>query len=192
MLNILWMIILIIILFLIILLIMGIRITFEYNKTGSEFEGCLKILILRKIKIYSTEFPSKDSTTDDGEKKEKDRNIKNIIELAKPCFKDLLNYLKTILNSIRINKIQNHFIIGMDSFADTGKYIGIIWGVLSIINPIDRNLKISAEPSFNGSRLDGRGTNEIEIRIINLIVPTVRLILNKDIRLLIRGVLDER
>ena len=192
MLNILWMIILLIILFLIILLIMGIRITFEYNKTGSEFEGCLKILILRKIKIYSTEFPSKDVNTDDGEKKEKDQNIKNIIELAKPCFKDLLNYLKTILNSIRINKIQNHFIIGMDSFADTGKYIGIIWGVLAVINPIDRNLKISAEPSFNRSRLDGRGTNEIEIRIIKLIVPTVRLILNKDIRLLIRGVLDER
>ena len=80
----------------------------------------------------------------------------------------------------------------MDSFADTGKYIGIIWGVLAVINPIDRNLKISAEPSFNGSRLDGKGTNEIEIRIIKLIVPTVRLILNKDIRLLIRGVLDER
>ena len=186
------MIILIIILFLIILLIMGIKITFEYNKTGSEFEGCLKILILRKIKIYSTEFPSKDSPSDDGEKKEKDRNIKNIIELAKPCFKDLLNYLNTILNSIRIKKIHNHFIIGMDSFADTGKYIGIIWGVLAVINPIDRNLKISAEPSFNGSRLDGKGTNEIEIRIIKLIVPTVRLILNKDIRLLIRGVLDER
>lgn len=192
MLNILWMIILIIILFLIILLIMGIKITFEYNKTGSEFEGCLKILILRKIKVYSAEFPSKDSGDDEKEESKKDRNIKKIIELAKPCFKDILNYLKTILNSIRINKIQNHFIIGMDSFADTGKYIGIIWGVLSIINPIDRNLKISAEPSFNGSQLDGRGTNEIEIRIIKLIVPTVRLILNKDIRLLIRGVLDER
>ena len=192
MLNILWMIILIIILFLIILLIMGIKITFEYNKTGSEFEGCLKILILRKIKVYSAEFPSKDSGDDEKEESKKDRNIKKIIELAKPCFKDILNYLKTILNSIKINKIHNHFIIGMDSFADTGKYIGIIWGVLAIINPIDKNLKISAQPSFNGSQLDGKGINEIEIRIIKLIVPTIRLALNKDIRLLIRGVLDER
>ena len=50
MLNILWMIILIIILFIIILLIIGIRISLEYNKKGSEVKGCLKILIFKKIK----------------------------------------------------------------------------------------------------------------------------------------------
>ena len=79
----------------------------------------------------------------------------------------------------------------MESFADTGKYIGIIWGVLAIINPLHEKLKISAEPSFKGSTLDGKGVNEFEIYPLRIVAPTIRLLLNKDVRKLIRGVLDE-
>lgn len=194
MLNILGMIILIIILFIIILLIMGIKITFEYDKIGSEFKGCLKILIFKKLKIYSTQFPSqdndKDNDSDDEEKKQRD--MKKIINLAKPCLKDLIDYLKSALNIIDITKFKNHFIIGMDSFADTGKYIGIIWGILAVINPLHENLQLSAEPSFNGSQFDAKGTNELEIYPLKLIIPTVKLFLKKDVRTLIRGVWDER
>ena len=62
MLGILGMIILIIILFIILLLIIGIRISLEYVKNGSEFKGCIKILIFKKIKIYTLNFPAKDKT----------------------------------------------------------------------------------------------------------------------------------
>ena len=58
MLNILGMIILIIILFIIVLLLIGIRISLIYDKKGSELKGCLKILIFKKIKVYSTTYPS--------------------------------------------------------------------------------------------------------------------------------------
>ena len=43
-----------------------------------------------------------------------------------------------------------------------------------------------------GSRLDGRGTNEVEIYPLKLLVPTIRLISKKDVRTFIRGVWDER
>lgn len=194
MLNILWMIILIIILFIIILLVIGIKISFIYTKKESKINGCLKILILKKIKVYSLTFPSQDDCADENEKENegKKRDFKKILELAKPCFKDLMEFLKKTIKSVKIKKIQNHLIFGMDDYAETGKYIGIIWAVLAIINPLDKNLRISAEPTFNGSRLDAKGENEFEIYPLKLLIPVIKLVSKKEIRNLIRGVLDER
>ncbi|WP_296894450.1 DUF2953 domain-containing protein [uncultured Methanobrevibacter sp.] len=155
----------------------------------------MKILIFKKIKVYSITFPSDNADSDENDSEEKEpkkRDIKKLFELAKPCFNDFKTYLKSAFKIINIKRIENHLIFGMDSYADTGKYIGIIWGILSIINPMHKSLRLSAEPSFNGSRLDGRGTNEVEIYPLKLIVPTIRLISKKDVRTFIRGVWDER
>ena len=193
MLNILLMIILIIILFIIFLLLIGIKISFEYTKKGSEIKGCLKILIFKKIKIYTRHFPSEeDDKEDDKDEEKKERDIKKLFNLAKPCFDDFKIYLKSVLNIIKVKEIRNHLIFGMNSYADTGKYIGIIWAILATINPMHEKLKLSAEPSFEGSVIDGYGINEVEIYPLRLIVPTIRLILKKDVRIFIRGVLDER
>lgn len=194
MLNILLMIILIIILFLIILLLCGIKISFKYTKKGSKIKGCLKILIFKKIKIYARRFPSNDNDNDedDTDEEKKQRDIKKLFELARPCFSDFKTYLKSVLNTIKIKELQNHLIFGMASYADTGKYIGIIWAILAVINPMHEKLKLSAEPTFEGSVLDGYGTNEVEIYPLRLIVPTIRLISKKDVRIFIRGVWDER
>ena len=193
MLNILLMIILIIILFIIFLLLIGIKISFEYTKKGSEIKGCLKILIFKKIKIYTRHFPSEDDDKEDDEDEEKkERDIKKLFNLAKPCFDDFKIYLKSVLNIIKVKEIRNHLIFGMSSYADTGKYIGIIWAILATVNPMHEKLKLSAEPSFEGSVIDGYGINEVEIYPLRLIVPTIRLILKKDVRIFIRGVLDER
>ena len=192
MLNILGMIILIIILFIIILLIIGIKISFEYNMAGSEFKGCLKILIFKKIRVYTSHFPSEDDDSEDEDREHKKHDLKKIYNLAKPCFNDLIDYIRTALRSLKITRIENHIIFGMSSFADTGKYIGIIWAILATINPIDKNIMISAEPSFAGSRLDASGVNQVDVYPLKLLVPTIRLVLKKDVRLLIRGVLDER
>ena len=195
MLSILGMIILIIILFIIILLLLGIKISLNYEKKGSEIKGCLKILIFKKIKIISRQYPSEDQddTTEDNEDEEKkQRDIKKLFELAKPCFEDFKIFLKSCLDSISIKTLDNHLIFGMDDYADTGKYIGIIWAILASINPLHKKLKLSAEPSFNGSVLDGYGVNEIEIYFLKLIVPTIKLVSKKHVRKFIRGVLDER
>ncbi len=194
MLNILGMIILIIILFIIILLLTGIKIKFEYAKKGSEFKGCLKILIFKKINIYTRHFPSKDPREDDNTdgKEKKQKDMKKIILLAKPCLGDFLNYLKSVLKTMKIKKIENHIVFGSASYANTGKYIGIIWAVFSIINSLHSKIRLSAEPSFTGSVLDGHGINELDVYPLKILVPTVRLLLKKDVRKLIRSVVDER
>ncbi len=192
MLNILLMIILIIILFIIILLYIGVKITLIYDKKGSELKGCLKILILKKIKIYSIDFPSQDKDDEKDKKDEsdekKDRDMKKIFELAKPCLEDFKTFLKSFVNCIKIKKLYNHLIFGLDSYADTAQYIGYIWGLLLIVNDAHENARLSAEPSFNGSVLDAEGINELDINILKLIPPAIRLISKKEVRELIRGV----
>ncbi len=194
MLNILGMIILIIILFIIILLFIGIKISFEYQKKGNDFNGCLKILVFKKISVYTTTFPSEDDDKhkEDRDEEKKQRDVKKILDLAKPCLRDLLDYLKAILNTISITRLQNHLIFGLDSYADTGKYIGMIWGILSVVNSFNKNMRLSAEPSFNGSVIDAKGVNEVEIYPLKIIAPTLGLIRKKEVRKLIRGVWDER
>ena len=194
MLNILGMIILIIILFIFILLLIGIRVSLVYEKRGSKLTGCFKILIFRKIKVISRQYPpppKDEEDEEDEEEEEKDRDYRKLFELAKPCFEDFLILLKSYFKSVSIGRLENHLIFGMDSFADTGKYIGIIWAALATINPMHEKLRLSAEPSFNGSVLDGYGVNELDIYPLKMIIPLVRFLSKRHVRLLVRGVIDE-
>jgi hypothetical protein len=190
MLNILGMIILIIILFIIILLYIGVKIAFIYDKKGNKLKGCLKILILKKIKVYSLEFPSEDDKDETEEEDEEDKNtdIKKILELAKPCFEDFKEFLKSFTKCIHIAKLENHLIFGRSSYVDTAKYIGYIWSLFIIINTSHKNARMTAEPSFNGSRLDAKGVNELDINLLKLVPPAIKLISKKEVRELIKGV----
>ena len=191
MLNILGMIILIIILFIIISLYIGVKIAFIYDKKGSELKGCLKILILKKIKVYSLEYPSEDEKKEkEDEEEKKDHDTKKIFELAKPCFEDIKEFVKSFTKCIYITKLENHLIFGLDSYADTGKYIGYIWSLMAIVNSSHKNAKLSAEPSFNGSVFDAKGQNELDINILKLIPPAIKLISKKEVRNLIKGVIN--
>ena len=198
MLNILLMIISIIILFIIILLYFGVKISLIYDKKGPELEGCLQISILRKIKVFSKDFlssqPNKTEDKKDEEEKEEEESEedkkddkKELFKLAKPCFSHFVAFLKSAMKCIRVEKLENHLIFGMDSYVDTAKYIGYIWSLMIIVNSSHKNAKLSAQPSFNGSILDGNGDNELEINILKLIPPVIRLVLKKEVRTLIKG-----
>lgn len=199
MLNILLMIISIIILFIIILLYFGVKISLIYDKKGPELEGCLQISILRKIKVFSKDFLSsqpakKEDKKDEEEPKEEEESgedkkddKKELFKLAKPCFGHFKTFLISAMKCIRVEKLENHLIFGMDSYVDTAKYIGYIWSLMIIVNSSHKNAKLSAQPSFNGSILDGNGDNELEINILKLIPPVIRLVLKKEVRTLIKG-----
>ena len=198
MLNILLMIISIIILFIIILLYFGVKISLIYDKKGPELEGCLQISILRKIKVFSKDFlssqPNKTEDKKDEEEKEEEESEedkkddkKELFKLAKPCFGHFKTFLISAMKCIRVEKLENHLIFGMDSYVETAKYIGYIWSLMIIVNSSHKNAKLSAQPSFNGSILNGNGDNELEINILKLIPPVIRLVLKKEVRTLIKG-----
>lgn len=190
MLNILLMIILIIIIFFIILLYLGVKIVLNYDKSGSELKGCLKILILKKIKVYSVDFPKeKDNKKDsDDESEHEKRDIKKLLKLAKPCLGYFKEFLKSTIKCFKISKLDNHLVFGLDSYADTAKYIGYIWSVCLIVNGTHENAKLTAEPSFTGSIIDVKGNNELEINLLKLVPPAIKLISKKEVRTLIKGV----
>ena len=106
----------------------------------------------------------------------------------KPCFEDIKEFVESFTKCIYITKLENHLIFGLDSYADTGKYIGYIWSLMTIVNSSHENARLSAEPSFNGSVLDARGQNELDINILKLIPPAIKLISKKEVRNLIKGV----
>lgn len=198
MLNILLMIISIIILFIIILLYFGVKISLIYDKKGPELEGCLQISILRKIKVFSKDFlssqPNKTEDKKNEEEKEEEESEedkkddkKELFKLAKPCFGHFKTFLISAMKCIRVEKLENHLIFGMDSYVETAKYIGYIWSLMIIVNSSHKNAKLSTQPSFNGSILDGNGDNELEINILKLIPPVIRLVLKKEVRTLIKG-----
>lgn len=198
MLNILLMIISIIILFIIILLYFGVKISLIYDKKGPELEGCLQISILRKIKVFSKDFLSSQPNKTEDKKNEEEKeekeseedkkdDKKELFKLAKPCFGHFKTFLISAMKCIRVEKLENHLIFGMDSYVETAKYIGYIWSLMIIVNSSHKNAKLSAQPSFNGSILNGNGDNELEINILKLIPPVIRLVLKKEVRTLIKG-----
>ncbi|WP_405268945.1 DUF2953 domain-containing protein [Methanobrevibacter sp.] len=165
-----------------------------YDKKGSKLEGCLKILILKRIKVYSLEYPGEDEQEElpeyEEDEEEDSRELKEILDLAKPCFEDFKEFLSSFVDCIKIKKLNNHLIFGLDSYVDTAKYIGYIWSLFIIVNEAHKNAKLSAEPSFNGSIFDAKGINELDINILKLIPPAIKLISKKEVRTLIRGAMN--
>jgi len=182
MLSILGMIILLIILFIIIILLAGIRLQIQWVKTDDEIDGYVKILILKKLKVYTFDLKSDDQ---DG-----DRDPENLLELAKPCLSDLTDFLKKALKEVKINRLENHLVIGFSNFAKTGEYIGYIWAILAVLNTAIPNSHLSAEPSFKGEVLNLTGIANLDIYILKLIKPLIELLLKKEVRILIKGVLN--
>lgn len=187
MLNILLMIILLIIIFIFIILLFGIRLTARWVKVDSDCDGCLEILILKKLKVYTFDFKSDDDDEDSDEEKEH-MDPKKLYELAKPCFEYIKRFIEDFFNAVSINKLENHLIIGFSSFANTGMYIGYIWAISSIVNSSIPNAHLKAEPSFSGTVLNVKGSMNIDISILKLIIPAIRLLSKKEIRTLISGV----
>ena len=192
MLNILLMIILLIIIFIFIILLFGIRLTAKWMKIDSDYDGCVEILILKKLKVYSFSLkPDDDEEEEDEDEDYSKRDVRKIYELARPCFKYFKRFLHDFLNSVSINKFENHLIIGFSNFAKTGEYIGYIWAVSSVLSGLIPNAYLKSEPSFAGEVLNVKGSLNIDINLLKLILPVIRLISKKEVIRLIKGVINE-
>ncbi len=190
MLNILLMIILLIIILIFIILLVGIRLKVKWVKIDKDYDGCLEIILFRKLKVYTYNFKSKDDDNDESDEDENEMDLKKLYELVKPCFDDLKKFLHELLDAVDISRIENDLVIGFSNFAKTGEYIGYIWAILAIINSSIPNSHLRAHPSFAGEVLNLKGFMNIDIYVLKLIVPLLRMISKEEIRELIKGVLN--
>lgn len=173
-----------------IVLYLGIRITSNLEKLGPKLTFNLKIEILSKIKIYEYNYPQIDKKEKD--KYEEQMDIKEIYTIIKPSLKILLDFFKKVLKSFEIKKLYFHLDFGLDSYVDTAKYVGYMWAALVFLNSLSENIDLSVQPIFTQPLFDFNGNLDVKFKLIDIIIPSMKLLLNKDVRKLIKKIRSKK
>ncbi|MDP1553501.1 MAG: DUF2953 domain-containing protein [Methanobacteriaceae archaeon] len=173
------------------ILLISFNISLKFNKEGGLFKGSLEIRWF-KIRIIHKKFPEKEKKTIekdvDDEKESKTpktdkfewEKLKSIFPLLKDAGPHIFKLILTILNSISLEKIYAHFILGFNSPADTAQNIGYFWAVSSVINvcPI---VNIYAEPTFNQEKIDFKSHILFKIRLFKPFIKLLQLFTKKSV-----------
>lgn len=205
---------LIIIIALIIILIIlynGIRLflTVEKEKGVVKYEfkiTILKIAIFTRKgtkKIIDTLSHNEDEDSEENEEdeeepkgesesEEEEKGLKEKYEEIKPILKELIkskeelkNFLKNILKTINLKKLEGKLIIGLSDHTTTVKIASWIWSIGAIVNS-SKPTQLSVEPRFNEVITDFEGKIELKINILLLLIYSLALLTEKNIRELIK------
>ena len=191
MINILIIIILVIIIIIASIMVIPFHITLNLGNREMDFKGYFKMTWL-KIKILKREIPSnEDKKEEKVEKKVKtewtlDRIIKvfNLFLESLPYFE---NIIYAFLRSITLERFRLDFNIGLDSPVDTAEIAGIFWSILPMVNLIPK-VSINMRPVFMKTTLEGNMYFEIKIKLLWIVVESLKAITKKPVRNLINEV----
>jgi hypothetical protein len=164
---------------------------------GLDYNGFFKITWL-KIKILKREIPSKEEEQKEEKKVEKevekkpkkewtlDRIIKtlNLFIESMPYFE---NIFFAFIRSITIERFNMNLTLGMDSPVDTAAMAGLFWSVLPVVNLIPK-VSIRMQPVFMKSTFEGEIDFELKIRLLWIVVESLKAIIKKPVRNLINEV----
>ena len=205
---------LIIIIALIIILIIlynGIRLFLTVEKEKGVVKYEFKITIL-KIAIFTRKGTKKiidtlshnedkdseeneedeEESKGESESEEEEKGLKEKYEEIKPILKELIkskeelkNFLKNILKAINLKKLEGKLIIGLSDHTTTVKIASWIWSVGAIVNS-SKPTQLSVEPRFNEVITDFEGKIELKINILLLLIYSLALLTEKNIRELIK------
>ena len=205
---------LIIIIALIIILIIlynGIRLFLTVEKEKGVVKYEFKITIL-KIAIFTRKgteeiidsiMPNQDEDSEENEEYEEkseeeeeeieeEKGLKERYEEIKPILKELMksreelkNFLNNILKAINLKKLEGKLIIGLSDHTTTVKIASWIWSIGAIVNSY-KPTQLSVEPRFNEVITDFEGKIELKINILLLLIYSLALLTEKNIRELIK------
>jgi len=189
--NILIIIILVIIIIIASIMVIPFHITLNLGNREMDVKGYFKMTWL-KIKILKREIPSKEDKKEEKvEKKVKtewtlDRIIKvfNLFLESLPYFE---NIIYAFLRSITLERFRLDFNIGLDSPVDTAEIAGVFWSILPMVNLIPK-VSINMRPVFIKTTLEGNMYFEIKIKLLWIVVESLKAITKKPVRNLINEV----
>jgi hypothetical protein len=189
--NILIIIILVIIIIIASIMVIPFHITLNLGNREMDVKGYFKMTWL-KIKILKREIPSKEDKKEEKvEKKVKtewtlDRIIKvfNLFLESLPYFE---NIIYAFLRSITLERFRLDFNIGLDSPVDTAEIAGVFWSILPMVNLIPK-VSINMRPVFMKTTLEGNMYFEIKIKLLWIVVESLKAITKKPVRNLINEV----
>ncbi len=186
----------IILILIIVFLYLGVKINLTYNKLNSDFEYHLNITLLNSYSIFRKDHPLPKECESDGEK-ESDRDgegypFKEIIKPLLDVLDSLVEYLTEILHSLEIKKLENHLDFGMSSYVSTAKYTGYMWSLFVVPNSSHKNVKLTVEPTFKEPTFDFKGCVDIKVNLLKIVIPTIQLLRQKEVRDFIKLVRNPR
>ena len=134
----------------------------------------------------------KESKGESESEEEEEKGLKEKYEEIKPILKELIkskeelkNFLKNILKAINLKKLEGKLIIGLSDHTTTVKIASWIWSVGAIVNS-SKPTQLSVEPRFNEVITDFEGKIELKINILLLLIYSLALLNEKNIRELIK------
>ena len=98
---------------------------------------------------------------------------------------ELKTFLKNILKAINLKKLEGHLIIGLSDHATTIKIASWIWSIGAIVNSKKPTL-LTVEPRFTEIIVDFEGKIELKINLLLLLIYSLLLLTQKNIRELIK------
>lgn len=110
-------------------------------------------------------------------------SIQSLINVA-PA---LAKFLQDLFKSISVKKFSCRLCFGLNDPAQTAIISGYLWSLASVLGLIQ--LKMFIEPCFDGERLEGELTTEIELRLWLTVFAVIQILRVKEIRLLLREML---
>lgn len=185
-----------------IILYNGLRVLLIVEKEKSTFKYQLKVSIL-KIPIFKRESSeSKNGEEDQDEDDEEDEDlesedekglrekyaeIKPIINKLISSKEELKDFLKHVLKSIDLKKLQGNLIIGLSDPTITLKIACWIWSIGALVNNADPTM-LSVEPKFTKEITDFEGKIELKINLLLLLIYAFILLTKRNIIALIKEI----
>lgn len=169
----------IIILIILIFLKLGVDLEGNFEKKGADLRFEYKILIFSRLKVYSDEFPN-----EKRDKEDKDRKID--FKVIEPCIKPFLNFLESLFKSLGVRKLEGHLDLGLSSYVSTARCVGYMWAFLVFPNSYLDNTNLTVAPHFDETIIDFEGHVDVNINLLKLVIPIIRLILDRNVLKLIK------
>lgn len=121
---------------------------------------------------------------EEEKKKEKEPGrwtFKNILKLLRILIVPVMRLLEGILKAIDIHKLKMSLKFGFDDPADTGMVLGYLYALRGYLEYQYESVRLYAEPNFVEMMLDFNVIGDIKFRIVNLILPVLKFIFNRNV-----------
>ena len=192
-----------------IILYNGLRILLSVEKEKSIVKYELKATIL-KIPIFiregtkgngdgaelesdkESEAPEEQDEESDEYKDEKGlietyEELKPILKQLKNSKEELAKFLKDAVKTINLKRLEGDLTIGLSNHTSTIKIASWIWAIGAILNS-EKQTSLTVEPKFTEEIIDFEGKMELKINLLLLLVYSLFLLTEKNIRELIKEI----
>lgn len=168
------------------------NIILNLNINGLNASGYFKLTWIR-IRLFQKKFPDKEDQKkkekkepkEEGKKQKFDiERILRIISLLYESSPYLIRIFNAFLKSTNINKLNFKLILGLGSPYDTAVTSGYLYATMPLINLIP-NVCFYYEPYFQKEKFEAEIYLQIKIRLLWIVIESLRAIIKKPVRSLI-------